>query len=60
MAGNVWEWTLSYYDDSKDSCVLHGGSFLYVRELFRSAYRYFDSPEVRLGDVGFRCSRIKL
>jgi hypothetical protein len=57
LAGNVWEWTNSKYDD--DSYVLRGGSWNYHRSRARCAYRSRFYPNVRDGLIGFRCVRTK-
>ena len=54
MAGNVWEWTDSNYDDSKK--VLRGGSWDDDPDGVRSD-RIGSGPAVRNNDMGFRCSR---
>jgi len=54
MAGNVWEWTDSWYDDTCSTRVLRGGSWLNFAEYCRSAYRTFSSPDSRFNFVGFR------
>jgi formylglycine-generating enzyme required for sulfatase activity len=54
MAGNVWEWTDSWYDDDKDTKVLRGGSWLGTRDSARCANRFRGDPG---NDVGFRCAR---
>ena len=54
MAGNVWEWTDSWYDDSCSYRVIRGGSWNYPAEDCRSAYRYDLTPDYRLNLVGFR------
>jgi formylglycine-generating enzyme required for sulfatase activity len=57
MAGNVWEWTESWYDKEKEYRVLRGGSWFNVAYDCRCAYRSSDLPGIR-GDVaGFRCAR---
>jgi formylglycine-generating enzyme required for sulfatase activity/Cdc6-like AAA superfamily ATPase len=55
MAGNVWEWTQSFYD--KDRIVLRGGSWDIDRGYARCADRIWDSPSNRYDFVGFRCVR---
>ncbi len=62
MAGNVWEWTASFYDkDKKNRYVLRGGSWILAfPDYFRCAYRYDDFPGYGFDDVGFRCVRTKL
>lgn len=41
MAGNVWEWTGSFYDEDKDTYVLRGGSWDIDRLFCRCAYRHY-------------------
>jgi formylglycine-generating enzyme required for sulfatase activity len=54
MAGNVWEWCEDYYDNSKDTRVLRGGSFAIVPRSVRCAYRNRLDPENRYANYGFR------
>ncbi|MCP4104863.1 MAG: SUMF1/EgtB/PvdO family nonheme iron enzyme [Desulfobacteraceae bacterium] len=56
MAGNVWEWTSSDYDEK--SKVLRGGSWFNYRGLARCLNRGRYFPYNRNNDVGFRCARI--
>ncbi len=57
MAGNVWEWTNSHYDDNKKFSVLRGGSWNFDRLTCRCAYRNSFGPLIRFNDTGFRCAR---
>ena len=72
MAGNVWEWTADWYDenyyasspasnplgpDIGDSRVLRGGSWSYLENVLRSAYRSGNLPDYHVYLVGFRCLR---
>lgn len=57
MAGNVWEWTDSWYDKNKDTKVRRGGSWNFNRYFARCANRYRTNPGVRFDDTGFRCAR---
>ncbi|HNZ00337.1 MAG TPA: SUMF1/EgtB/PvdO family nonheme iron enzyme, partial [Anaerolineaceae bacterium] len=54
MAGNVWEWQANYYDKSKSSLVIRGGSWDdnngNARVAARSGYR----PSSRYASIGFR------
>jgi len=55
MAGNVWEWTYSWWDDTTRSHrVLRGGSWIYSAENCRSAFRYDLPPDFLNYYVGFR------
>jgi formylglycine-generating enzyme required for sulfatase activity/GTPase SAR1 family protein len=57
IAGNVWEWTDSWYDEEKKEKVLRGGSWNSNRFYARCAYRGKDTPEFRSVNYGFRCAR---
>jgi len=59
MAGNVWEWTDSWFDNDKDGKVLRGGSWLFTAQNCRCVARIFNSyfPYDRNYDIGFRCAR---
>ncbi len=57
MAGNVWEWTDSLYDQDKDRRVLRGGSWFYGADFLRASFRGRDAPSDRDDNVGFRCAR---
>jgi formylglycine-generating enzyme required for sulfatase activity len=67
MAGNVWEWTRSLYQnypykprDGREDLkgaggrVLRGGSFFNDQFNVRCAFRYGDFPSGRDFDIGFR------
>jgi formylglycine-generating enzyme required for sulfatase activity len=61
MAGNVWEWTRSDFDEEEDEekerkCV-RGASFSVVATVLRAASRFRYDPDSRLDDLGFRCVR---
>ncbi|ACN16484.1 conserved hypothetical protein [Desulforapulum autotrophicum HRM2] len=60
MAGNVWEWTSSFYDNKENRFFLRGGSFDGGSDYCRCAARsnYYD-PGNRSFFIGFRCVRIK-
>ena len=57
MAGNVWEWTDSWYDEEKELKVLRGGSWANFRFNACCAYCDGDDPEIRNFTIGFRCAR---
>ncbi|MDY6952431.1 MAG: SUMF1/EgtB/PvdO family nonheme iron enzyme [Thermodesulfobacteriota bacterium] len=57
MAGNIWEWTSSYYDEDKDTMVLRGGSWDYDQDYARCAILANSFPDLRYNDIGFRCVR---
>ena len=56
MAGNVWEWTASDYNNDEAKSV-RGGSFYYGADYLRAASRVGYHPDVRVIDLGFRCVR---
>jgi formylglycine-generating enzyme required for sulfatase activity len=55
MAGNVWEWTASDYDDEKK--VLRGGSWGFNPINVRCAARVRYDPDDAWSVYGFRCAR---
>jgi hypothetical protein len=56
MAGNVWEWTDSWYQIRK-SKVFKGGSFRDSAQKLRCSYRSSFNPNLEADDLGFRCAR---
>ena len=54
MAGNVWEWTDSWYDNSRSPRVIRGGSWCYSAVSCRSATRFNCYPDFRFNYIGFR------
>ena len=54
MAGNVWEWTDSRYDNSTDNRVLRGSSWGSDLQVARAAYRGYNRPVNLNGNSGFR------
>jgi len=68
MAGNVYEWTSSWYqaypgntDVTKEYGqvfrVLRGGSYMTDRFLVRCARRHYDRMDANRADYGFRCAK---
>ena len=57
MAGNVWEWTDSFYDNRLSNRVLRGGSWFNSRANARCSQRHWNEPQSRYLDVGVRLSR---
>jgi serine/threonine-protein kinase len=55
-AGNVWDWTDSWYDARRSLRVLRGGSWLFGFARRRCGVRYGLAPRVRFTSVGFRCA----
>jgi len=60
MAGNVWEWTDSWYDSGKTDNglrVLKGGSWISPSISSRAALRLGDDGPTVANDYGFRCAK---
>lgn len=70
MIGNVWEWTLSPFDQASGCCTpgqdgklvaLKGGSFLCAAEYcerYRPAARIGVTADTSMAHIGFRCIKI--
>jgi len=61
MSGNVWEWCLNEYSQPEKVAlsgnayrVVRGGSWFDVRDFARASHRYFDDPDYRYFNFGFR------
>ena len=52
VAGNVWEWTDSWYDKEQSDRVVRGGSWYYGQDLARPSARLRNYPDDL--DLGFR------
>jgi formylglycine-generating enzyme required for sulfatase activity len=59
MAGNVWEWTETPYEEGSSTKVLRGGSWDFDRVVAECTDRFRNIPLNRNNDVGFRCVRTK-
>ncbi len=57
MAGNVWEWTDSWFDKDKVQKVLRGGSWSIDHSNIRCAGRFGYFPDDWFHVMGFRCIR---
>jgi serine/threonine-protein kinase len=56
-AGNVWDWTDSWFDERRSMRVLRGGSWGIGSPALRCGLRNGYDPRLRLALVGFRCAR---
>ena len=61
MSGNVWEWCLNEYDQSRNidpagdaRRVVRGGSWFFTQASARAAYRFDLAPDNRYYLIGFR------
>lgn len=58
MAGNVWEWTASKYDDASEARVDRGGCwYSFIPSRLHVSHRDRQAPSVRDSRTGFRCAR---
>lgn len=54
LAGNMWEWTDSWYDTGERRRVLRGGSWDLNSEYARAGVRYYFHPDFSDDHIGFR------
>ena len=54
MGGNVWEWTVSFYERARGSYVVRGGALNNTRENVRVVVRSGDGPHYSYDSIGFR------
>ena len=57
MAGNVWEWTESLYEESQPYRVVRGGSWLNPPGNAQCVVRFGNLPADRLFDLGVRLAK---
>ncbi|MBI3755122.1 MAG: SUMF1/EgtB/PvdO family nonheme iron enzyme [Deltaproteobacteria bacterium] len=57
MAGNVWEWTNSNYDEKRK--VVKGGSWGLSHRFARTFTRIGYKNDARINNLGFRCAKDK-
>jgi len=57
MAGNIVEWTDSWWSDTSDFRVLRGGSWNVTADEVKSWYRFNAGPPSASENQGFRCIR---
>jgi formylglycine-generating enzyme required for sulfatase activity len=57
MAGNVWEWTGSWYEEGSTR-ALRGGSWYYNNQFSRAAHRDLNNPYYRNLNIGFRVAEL--
>ena len=57
LAGNVWEWTTTFYREGEEWRVVKGGAWDFKgRDDARAFSRAYFRPAVRSGAIGFRCA----
>jgi serine/threonine-protein kinase len=57
MAGNVWEWTVSWYDEDRQYRIIKGGSFADPADLLKCETILWASSKEKIDILGFRCCK---
>jgi formylglycine-generating enzyme required for sulfatase activity len=57
MAGNVWEWTESWWSKKEETRVVRGGAWSRGSGVAACACRKDERPRFSGSYVGFRCAR---
>jgi formylglycine-generating enzyme len=55
MAGLVWEWTDTWFDDEHESKIIKGGSWADPADMLACEFAFYAPPKEKLDIVGFRC-----
>lgn len=55
MAGLVWEWTDTWFDDEHESKMIKGGSWADPADMLSCDFVFYAPPKEKLDIVGFRC-----
>ncbi len=58
MAGNVWEWTGSWFDSGRLTLVIRGGSWFNEAKCCQSAFRNKFAPGNPNFTIGFRLAYV--
>lgn len=55
MAGLVWEWTDTWFDEEHESKIIKGGSWADPADMLACHFNFYAPPKEKLDIVGFRC-----
>ena len=58
MAGLVWEWTDTWYDEEHESKIVKGGSWADPADMLTCDFAFYAPPKEKSDIVGFRCVKV--